>query len=418
MDSIEIEGGSALNGEIEVSPAKNAVLPLMAAALMAEGISTLERAPGLADVRTLEKLLTHMGAVTGSAGAGLAIDASRLTTFEAPYDLVKTMRASVLVLGPLVGRYGVARVSLPGGCAIGARPIDQHLKGLERLGAKVELEHGYVKVTAPRLKGARFVFDIVTVTGTENILMAAALAQGVTVIENAAKEPEVSDLAHCLIKMGAKIKGVGTDVLTVEGVDELKPYVHTPIADRIETGTFLAAAAVTGGNLTLKGARAEHLDSVVEKLAETGAAIESPPEGGIKITANKRPKSVDIRTSPYPGFPTDMQAQIMALMTVSDGVSVITERIFENRYMHVAELIRMGADIRLEGSTATIRGIESLSGANVMATDLRASAALVIAGLAATGTTKIGRVYHLDRGYEHIEEKLSQVGARIRRVRE
>lgn len=417
MDSIRIEGGTALKGEIEISPAKNAVLPLMAAALLAEGESTLLKVPRLADVATLSKLLRHLGLSVEEKGGGLSLSNSGLASAEAPYDLVKTMRASVLVLGPMVGRYGKAVVSLPGGCAIGARPIDQHLKGLERMGAKVLLSHGYVTVTAKKLKGCRFVFDLVTVTGTENILMAACLAEGTTVIENAAREPEVTDLAECLVSMGAKISGIGSDVLTVEGVDSLSPYSYRPVPDRIETGTFMAAAAITGGELLLKEARLEHLDAVVGKLKEAGTDIAQTPEG-VLVRSTGKIKSVDIRTNPHPAFPTDMQAQFMALMALGDTVSSITESIFDNRYMHAAELVRMGADIRIVDSTATVRGVKSLSGANVMATDLRASAALVIAGLAATGTTNVSRVYHLDRGYEHIEEKLGRVGAKIMRVRE
>jgi UDP-N-acetylglucosamine 1-carboxyvinyltransferase len=417
VDAIAIEGGVPLQGTIPISPAKNAVLPLMAAALLAQGQSRLTRSPKLADVKTLAVLLGHIGAWVERQGEGLSIDTASLTNFEAPYELVKTMRASVLVLGPLVGRYGKARVSLPGGCAIGARPIDQHLKGLEKLGAKVTLEHGYVNVEAERLRGARFVFDMVTVTGTENLMMAAVLAEGTTVVENAAREPEVEDLAHCLVSMGARIEGIGTDVLTIEGVDELKPYSYQPVADRIEAGTFLVAVAMAGGDVVLDGGRVEHLESLVEKLREAGAQIEGVP-GGIRVRAQGRPKGVNVRTSPYPGFPTDMQAQFMALMTLAEGPSVFTERIFENRYMHAAELVRMGADIRLEGPTAMVRGVTKLSGARVMATDLRASAALVLAGLAAEGRTIVSRVYHLDRGYESIEKKLSAVGARIERIKE
>ncbi len=416
MDSIKIEGGARLEGVIDISPAKNAVLPLMTAALLARGVSKLTRVPDLADVRTLGKLLANLGAEVERDGEGLVIDTSSVDGWDAPYDLVKTMRASVLVLGPLVGRYGKARVSLPGGCAIGARPIDQHLSGLEKLGAKVTLEHGYVDVEAQRLTGARFVFDVVTVTGTENILMAACLAEGTTIIENAAREPEVEDLARCLVSMGAKIEGIGTAILTIEGVTELAPYEYEPVGDRIETGTYMVAAAITGGELTLKGARLEHLDAVTEKLMQSGTEIISLDNGDVVVKGGDHSKSVDMRTSPYPGFPTDMQAQFMALMAVSQGVSVINESIFENRYMHVAELIRMGADIRLEGHTATVLGVPALSGANVMATDLRASAALVLAGLAASGATVVGRVYHLDRGYERLEEKLSAVGARISRI--
>jgi UDP-N-acetylglucosamine 1-carboxyvinyltransferase len=403
---------------IEVSPAKNAVLPLMAAALLAEGPSTLERIPALADVATLGRLLEHLGAKIGYQRGGMCIDTSHITGREAPYELVKTMRASVLVLGPLVGRYGYARVSLPGGCAIGARPIDQHLMGLEMLGAEVTLEHGYVTVRAKRLKGARIVLDMATVTGTENLLMAACLAEGTTIIENAAREPEVGDLANCLVSMGAKIEGIGSAVLTIEGRDTLAPFSHDPVSDRIETGTFMAAAAITGSELTIKGANLGHLDAVTQKMTEAGVTIEELADGSIVVSRKGELTNMNFVTSPYPGFPTDMQAQLMALMSLSTGVSVVRERIFENRYMHVAELQRMGADIHLEGTVATITGVKRLSGANVMATDLRASAALVLAGLAAQGETVISRVYHLDRGYEKLEEKLSKVGARITRIRQ
>ncbi|TAL17117.1 UDP-N-acetylglucosamine 1-carboxyvinyltransferase [bacterium] len=418
MDSIVIEGGFPLKGSIGVSPAKNAVLPLMTASLLAKGTSTLRRSPKLADVRTLGRLLSHQGAVVSAEGAGLSIDTKNITNLDAPYELVKTMRASVLVLGPLVGRYGEARVSLPGGCAIGARPIDQHLKGLEKLGAKVELEHGYVKVSASRLRGGHIVFDMVTVTGTENLLMAAVLAKGTTVLENCAREPEVSDLAHCLVSMGAKIEGIGASLMTVEGVDELSPFSYDPVGDRIEMGTFMIASAITGGDVTITGGRLEHLDALADKLTETGVRITPLPGGAVSVVGSRRIKSVDVVTSPFPGFPTDMQAQFMALMALGDGMSVISERIFENRYMHVPELQRMGADIRLERGSAVIRGVKKLSGAKVMATDLRASAALVLAALAAEGETTVSRVYHLDRGYERIEEKLSAIGAKIRRVSE
>ncbi len=417
MDAIEIEGGARLTGTVEVSPAKNAVLPLMAAALLAPGRSRLRRVPRLSDVRTLARLLEHLGAGVEFGDGGLWVDAARVPGREAPYELVKTMRASVLVLGPLVARFGRARVSLPGGCAIGARPIDMHLKGLEAMGARVVLEHGYVEVTARRLRGARIVLDLPTVTGTENLMMAAALAEGRTLIENAAREPEVEDLARCLNAMGGRVRGAGSSVIEIDGVGELGPMDHLPVPDRIEAGTFLVAGALCGGEVTVRGARADHLDALVAKLKQAGARVD-PVEDGLRVRGDGRARSVDVRTGPYPGFPTDMQAQFMALMAVGRGLSVITETVFENRFMHVPELNRMGADIRVEGGSAVVRGVRRLSGARVMATDLRASAALVLAGLVADGTTVVSRVYHLDRGYERLEEKLAGLGARIRRVRE
>jgi UDP-N-acetylglucosamine 1-carboxyvinyltransferase len=418
MDALVIEGGNRLNGTVRVSPAKNAVLPLMAAALLAPGASRLEKVPKLADVRTLVRLLSHLGARAAWDGEALSIDATDVQGREAPYELVKTMRASVLVLGPLVARFGSARVSLPGGCAIGARPINLHLKGLQALGADVRLEHGYVNVTADRLKGGRIVFDLSTVTGTENLVMAACLAEGVTVIENAAREPEVVDLIHCLNGMGARIRGAGTDTLEIEGVEALSPFRHDPIPDRIEAGTFLVAAALCGGEVVVDGARLSHLDALVEKLREAGSQVEDRGGTAAWIRGRVQARSVDIRTSPYPGFPTDMQAQFMALMATGRGLSVISEKVFENRFMHVPELDRMGADITVEGSSAVVRGVKRLSGARVMATDLRASAALVLAGLAAKGTTVVSRVYHLDRGYEAIEKKLGGLGAKIERIKE
>ncbi|MDW7710221.1 MAG: UDP-N-acetylglucosamine 1-carboxyvinyltransferase [Deferrisomatales bacterium] len=418
MDALVLEGGVPLNGGVAVSPAKNAVLPLMAAALLAPGTSRLPRVPALADVRTLSRLLGHLGARVTSEKGGLAVDASELAGRDAPYDLVKTMRASVLVLGPLVARFGRARVSLPGGCAIGARPINLHLKGLEALGATVRLEHGYVEVEADRLVGGRIVLDLPTVTGTENLAMAAALARGTTVIENAAREPEVVDLLECLQQMGARVRGAGSDLLEIEGVEELRPFDHEPIPDRIEAGTLLTAAALCGGEVTVQGARLDHLDALAFKLREAGAEVEGCGAGGIALRGRPPARSVDVRTSPYPGFPTDMQAQFMALMASGRGLSVITEKVFENRFMHVPELNRMGADITAEGASAVVRGVKRLSGARVMATDLRASAALVLAGLVARGTTVVSRVYHLDRGYESLETKLSGLGARIRRIQE
>jgi UDP-N-acetylglucosamine 1-carboxyvinyltransferase len=349
---------------------------------------------------------------------GLTIDASTISGREAPYELVKTMRASVLVLGPLVGRFGSARVSLPGGCAIGARPIDLHLNGLSALGARVKLEHGYVDVSADRLRGARIVFDIPTVTGTENLLMAACLAEGVTVIENAAREPEVVDLAQCLQRMGARIAGAGSSVVEIEGVDRLAPFDHEPIPDRIEAGTFMTAAALCGGEICLEGIRLDHLDAVVEKLGAAGAVVEDLGGAAARVRGNPPARSVDVRTSPYPGFPTDMQAQFMALMARGQGLSVITERVFEKRFMHVPELNRMGADVIVEGASTVVRGVGRLSGARVMATDLRASAALVLAGLVAEGVTVVSRVYHLDRGYEALEKKLAALGAKVSRIEE
>ncbi len=418
MDALVIRGGRPLNGAVTVSPAKNAVLPLLAAALLAPGTSLLRRVPRLADVRTLGRLLEHLGATVAADNGGLSIDASAVPGREAPYELVKTMRASVLVLGPLVGRFGRARVSLPGGCAIGARPINLHLRGLEAMGARVVLEHGYVEVQAERLRGARIVLDMPTVTGTENLLMAACLAEGVTVIENAAREPEVEDLIHCLTGMGARIRGTGTDLLEIDGVERLHPYDHQPIPDRIEAGTFLVAAALCGGEVRVEGVRLDHLDAVLAKLREAGARVEDLGGGAVRVVGNGRPASIDLRTGPYPGFPTDMQAQFMAFLARGEGLGVIHERIFENRFMHVSELNRMGADISVEGATAVVRGVPQLSGARVMATDLRASAALVLAGLVADGTTVVSRVYHLDRGYESLETKLVGLGADVSRVRE
>jgi len=418
LDAIVIEGGEALRGAVQVSPAKNAVLPLLAAALLSSGVSRLRKVPNLADVRTLSRLLGHLGAKVTREGESMLVDAADVPGREAPYDLVKTMRASVLVLGPLVARFGHARVSLPGGCAIGARPINLHLKGLENLGARVTLEHGYVSVEAERLKGARIVLDLTTVTGTENLVMAACLAKGTTVIENAAREPEVVDLVHCLNRMGARVRGAGSDVLEIEGVEGLDPYDYEPIPDRIEAGTFLVAAAICGGDVRVQGARLGHLDALVQKLRETGCEVEDLGADGARIRGRRPARSVDVRTSPYPGFPTDMQAQFMALMAQGRGLSVITEKVFENRFMHVPELDRMGADITVEGASAVVRGVKRLSGARVMATDLRASAALVLAGLAAEGTTTVSRVYHLDRGYESLEKKLAGLGAKIWRIKE
>ncbi len=417
MDKLVIEGGVPLSGSVAVSGAKNAALPILTAALLTEEPLLVDNVPHLRDVSTMLNLLMQMGVTTSlDEKGGVELRARNITAPVAPYELVKTMRASVLVLGPLVARLGEARVSLPGGCAIGLRPVDQHLKGLQALGATIEMAEGYMIARAPRLKGARICMDIVTVTGTENLMMAAALAEGVTVIENAAREPEIPDLAACLTAMGAKISGAGTDVITVEGVERLHGARHSVMPDRIETGTFLVAAAVTGGDVKITGARPDTLDAVLDKLRETGVHIETGSDW-IHVRANGSLKAVNVRTAPYPAFPTDMQAQFMALNTVAQGASRIVETIFENRFMHVQEMQRLGADIAVEGNTALIKGVPALNGATVMATDLRASASLVIAGLVARGSTTIERIYHLDRGYERIEEKLSRLGARIRRMR-
>jgi len=416
VDKLLIQGGVPLSGEIRVSGAKNAALPLMCAALLTEEELTLSNVPHLRDVSTMVRLLSQMGVeVSLDDKLGLSLRAAGISEPTAPYDLVKTMRASILVLGPLVGRCGEARVSLPGGCAIGTRPVDLHIKGLEALGAEISVEQGYISARAKRLKAARIVMDLVTVTGTENLMMAACLADGTTVIENAAREPEVVDLARCLSAMGARIKGAGSPVIAIEGVARMRGASHRIMADRIETGTFLAAAAATGGSVTLNGADAGTLEAVLEKLRESGAELRSD-DGTISLAMRARPKGVNVRTAPYPAFPTDMQAQLMALDTIAEGTAVITETIFENRFMHALEMQRLGADIEISGNTAVVRGVSRLQGAAVMATDLRASASLVIAGLVAEGETRIDRIYHLDRGYECIEEKLAQLGARIKRV--
>jgi len=416
MDKLVIQGGVPLRGEIRVSGAKNAALPVLCASLLTPDTLTVENVPQLQDVSTMLRLLSTMGIdfVVGDNGS-VELSAARIGNPLAPYEMVKTMRASILVLGPLLARCGEATVSLPGGCAIGTRPVDQHIKGLEAMGAEIAIEHGYIKARARRLKGARIVTDLVTVTGTENLMMAATLAAGVTVIENAAREPEVANLAQCLVAMGAKIEGAGTDTVRIEGVERLHAAVHRVIADRIEAGTFLVAAVATGGDVVLRGPSPLLLDAVLEKLREAGAGVEFGPDW-IRARGLARPRAVNLRTAPFPGFPTDMQAQFMVLDCIADGTGVITETIFENRYMHVPELRRMGADIDDEGNTAIIKGVGRLEGANVMATDLRASASLVLAGLVAEGETVVHRIYHLDRGYEHIEEKLSKVGARIRRA--
>jgi UDP-N-acetylglucosamine 1-carboxyvinyltransferase len=420
LDQIHVEGGTRLEGEVRVSGSKNATLPLMAASLLGESATTLRNVPDLADVSTLLQLLRTMGAeaerVPGADRHVVRVQAGAAIHPEAPYDLVRKMRASVLVLGPLLARYGWARVSLPGGCAIGARPIDQHLKGLRALGAEIVLEGGYVEARAERLRGAVVRFDKVTVTGTENVLMAAVLAEGTTVLENAAREPEVEDLARALGAMGARIRGAGTDTLVVEGVSRLSGVDHTVVADRIEAGTLLVAAAITGGDVHLQGAVAQHLDAVVGKLRDAGCTVVATPEG-VRCRGPATPHPVDLETTEHPGFPTDMQAQLMSLLSVADGTSVISENIFENRFMHVAELRRMGADIRVDGHTAVVKGVHTLSGAPVMATDLRASASLILAGLRASGVTRVARVYHLDRGYERLERKLQSLGARVTRVK-
>jgi len=415
LQSIVIEGGKRLEGEIEVSGAKNAALPLLCASILSSGVSRFGNVPDLKDVATMGGLLSRLGAKVERDGASFVVDSSSLASHEAPYELVKTMRASVLVLGPLVAKLGRAKVSLPGGCAIGARPINLHLKGLEAMGAKVEIEHGYVVATAGRLKGAKIYLDTPTVTGTENLMMAAALADGRTVLENAAQEPEIGDLAGCLIGMGAKIKGAGTDTITIDGVETLSPADHTVLPDRIETGTFMIAGAITGGDVRITKCRPSNSEPLIQKLRETGLIIEQG-EDWIRVVANRRPGAVDVKTLPFPGFPTDMQAQFMSLMCIADGLSVIKETVFENRFMHVAELRRMGADIKIEGNTAMVKGVKGLFGAPVMATDLRASASLILAGLSAKGSTEVARVYHLDRGYEKIEQKLQGIGARIKRV--
>jgi len=416
MDKLAIQGGIPLRGEVRVSGAKNAALPLMCAALLSESPLRLGNVPRLRDVSTMLQLLAQMGVAVERDSDAVLLDARRLERPLAPYELVKTMRASILVLGPLVARRGTARVSLPGGCAIGLRPVDQHLKGLEALGAELHVEQGYITARAKRLKGARHVMDLVTVTGTENLMMAATLAEGRTVLENAAREPEVVDLADCLNAMGAQVSGAGTDVITIDGVGELGGASHRIMPDRIETGTFLAAAAATRGAITLRDTEAGLLGAVIEKLREAGAQVDVG-DRTIRLEMPGRPHSVSVETAPYPGFPTDMQAQFMALDTVADGTAVINETIFENRFMHALELARLGADIETSDHAATVRGVPRLQGATVMATDLRASASLVIGGLVAEGETVVDRIYHLDRGYESIETKLAALGARIRRIK-
>ncbi len=417
MDKLLIQGGARLHGEVAISGAKNAALPIVCAALLSAEPLHLSNVPELNDIHTMLKLLAQMGVGVNHDGKGnLVLDAGGLNNPVAPYELVRTMRASILVLGPLLARCGEARVSLPGGCAIGARPVDQHIKGLQAMGAEVTVEQGYVIAKATRLKGARICTDMVTVTGTENLMMAACLADGETIIENAAREPEVVDLANCLISMGARISGAGTDIIRIQGVDKLHHAKHSIMPDRIETGTYLCTAAATAGEVRLLKTSAAYLDAVVDKLLDAGCEVHIERDA-IQLKAPARLKSVSLRTAPYPAFPTDMQAQFMAINAVADGVATIRETIFENRFMHVSELTRLGANIQIEGNNAIVRGVEKLNGATVMATDLRASASLIIAGLAAEGETLIDRIYHLDRGYEHIEQKLAQLGASVQRVK-
>lgn len=421
MDKLVIQGGVPLRGEVRISGAKNAALPILCAGLLAETPLKLDNVPQLHDVATMLKLLAHMGIKTSHVGDnGMLLNAADVHTHEAPYEMVKTMRASILVLGPLLARFGHARVSLPGGCAIGSRPVDLHIKGLRAMGAEIHVEHGYIEATTAhlpnrRLQGARIFMDTVTVTGTENLMMAAVLANGTTVLENSAREPEVVDLAECLIKMGARIEGAGSDVITVHGVERLNGAEHAVVCDRIEAGTYLVATAMTGGKVRLQHARADLLDAVIEKLRDAGASVTYDADS-ITIESSGKLKAVNLKTAPHPAFPTDMQAQFMAMNTIAEGVARVSETIFENRFMHVQELQRLGAEIEVEGNTAIVRGVGHLDGATVMATDLRASASLVLAGLVARGETTIERIYHIDRGYERIEEKLTELGARIQRV--
>ena len=417
MDKLEVIGGARLSGEVRISGAKNAALPILAASLLAEEPVVLENVPSLNDVTTTVRLLRRIGLdIDFNGHSRIGVSPSKIERFEAPYDLVKTMRASVLVLGPLLGRYGRADVSLPGGCAIGARPVNLHVAGLRALGADIGIENGNIRARASRLRGARIVLDTVTVTGTENLMMAAALARGESVIENAAREPEIVDLAEFLVRLGAVIEGAGTNTIHIQGVDNLGGARHTVLPDRIESGTYLVAGAITGGRIRINRTRPNHLDAVVAKLVEAGAFIRSGADWIALDMQGERPRAVDLRTSPYPGFPTDMQAQFCALNAIATGAGVITETVFENRFTHALELQRMGADLSVEGNTVISRGVADLTGAPVMATDLRASASLVLAGLAASGRTVIDRIYHIDRGYERIEEKLSQLGGRIRRL--
>ena len=414
MDKIVIQGGKPIFGDVQISGAKNAALPILASALLTSGENTFHNIPDLMDIKTIKKLLKSMG-VQFDGNETCKVSAEKITSCDAPYDLVKTMRASVLVLGPLVARMGVARVSLPGGCAIGARPVNLHIKALQDMGAHVELNNGYIEAKAKRLKGADIYFDIQTVTGTENVMMAATLAEGTTVLNNAAREPEVVNLANVLKEMGAKISGAGTDTIIIEGVTSLKPTEATIIPDRIEAGTFMIAAGMTRGEINIIGCNPHHLEALINKLRDTGMKI-SPIKGGLKVSAGEKINSVDIKTLPYPGFPTDLQAQMMAYMSIGSGLSVISETVFENRFMHVSELLRMGADIVIQGGNAIVRGVPMLHGAQTMATDLRASASLILAALATEGRTEISRVYHIDRGYQAIEKKFSALGADIKRM--
>jgi UDP-N-acetylglucosamine 1-carboxyvinyltransferase len=420
LDKLIIRGGQPLNGSVRISGAKNAALPILCASLLVDGELSLTSVPNLKDVATTYKLLAHLGVNVTHADEAVKLNGSGVNHFEAPYEMVKTMRASILVLGPLLARFGQARVSLPGGCAIGSRPVDLHIKGLQAMGANIRIEHGYIDATTEhlpekRLQGTRYFMDMVTVTGTENLMMAATLARGTTVLENAAKEPEVEDLAHCLIKMGAKIEGAGTDTITIHGVESLKPASHRVICDRIEAGTYMVAVAMTGGEVTLTHVKAEILEAVIEKLRESGVKV-TVGEDTLTVRSEGVLRSVNIRTAPHPAFPTDMQAQFMALNTIAEGSARVTETIFENRFMHVQELQRLGASIDIDGNTAFVKGVSQLYGATVMATDLRASACLVLAGLVAEGETVIERIYHLDRGYEHLEQKLNALGAQIKRI--
>jgi UDP-N-acetylglucosamine 1-carboxyvinyltransferase len=419
MNKLIINGGVTLKGDVRISGAKNAVLPILAATLLAEGPATIENVPHLHDVTTTVELLGCMGVMVSiDEKLSVEVDSSTIENYTAPYHLVKTMRSSILVLGPLLARFGEAEVSLPGGCAIGSRPVDLHIKGLQDMGAEIEVSNGYIHAKADRLRGARLVLDIVTVTGTENLMMAAALADGTTIIENAAREPEVVDLANFINAMGGKVSGAGTDTITIEGVEKLHGTRYRVLPDRIETGTYLVAAAITGGSIMVKDTEPKLLYALIDKLREAGAKIEVGDDWISLDMEGKRPKAVSVRTAPYPAFPTDMQAQFAALNSIAEGTATVVETVFENRFMHVQELKRMGADIEIEGNTAIIRGVEALTSAPVMATDLRASASLIIAGLVASGETEVLRIYHIDRGYENIEEKLALLGAKIRRAHE
>jgi UDP-N-acetylglucosamine 1-carboxyvinyltransferase len=415
MQKLKIRGGKTLNGTVRISGAKNAALPIISAALLSAEPLTLTNVPQLNDIGTMVKLLAQMGVSVDRNGEKLTLNAANISKREAPYEMVKTMRASILVLGPLVARFGEAKVSLPGGCAIGARPVDLHIKGLEAMGATIVIEAGYILATATKLRGARILMETVTVTGTENLMMAACLADGTTILENAAREPEVVDLAHCLIAMGARISGHGTDKITIVGVEQLHAANYAVMPDRIETGTFLAAVAAAGGDVTLINAAPTTLDAVTDRLRESGATITTTIDS-MRVVATQRPRPISLKTAPYPAFPTDMQAQFIAVNVIASGTAIVTETIFENRFMHVQELVRLGAKIDIEGNTAIVHGVDHLTGASVMATDLRASACLVIAGLVAKGETIIDRIYHLDRGYDHIEAKLTSLGADIERV--